>query len=141
ACWPRPPSPRATPAFAASSTTPSTLPSPSTTRSTCEAAAGRGDTGHLALSSVGRESSPVLRTGVEPRFGSRPPCVLAIHPVSPLPESRSPAGAALRAYWAFLTYLLNQVSISQTTSSMVSWAKYPCASYGRYTKRTVPPLP
>src|SRR6185437_8207424 len=55
--------------------------------------AGRGDTGRLALSSVGRESSSVLRTGIEPRCGSRPPCVLANHPVSPLPESRSPAGA------------------------------------------------
>src|SRR6185437_10393077 len=39
----------------------------------------------LALSSVGRESS----RGIEPRCGSRPPCVLAPHPVSPLPESRS----------------------------------------------------
>src|SRR6185437_16226080 len=47
--------------------------------------AERGDTGRLALSSVGRESSPVLRTGIEPRCGSRPPCVLANHPVSPLP--------------------------------------------------------
>src|SRR6185437_9020056 len=44
----------------------------------------------LALSSVGRESSSVLRTGIQPRCGSRPPCVLANHPVSPLPESRSP---------------------------------------------------
>src|SRR6185437_8816851 len=56
----------------------------------CETAgAGRGDTGRLALSSVGRESS----RGIEPRCGSRPPCVLANHPVSPLPESRFPAGA------------------------------------------------
>src|SRR6185437_8713310 len=43
----------------------------------------------LALSSVGRESS----RGIEPRCGSRPPCVLANHPVSPLLESRSLARA------------------------------------------------
>src|SRR6185437_5795636 len=42
----------------------------------------------LALSSVGRESS----RGFEPRCGSRPPCVLANHPASPLPESRSLIG-------------------------------------------------
>src|SRR6185437_15152339 len=46
---------------------------------------GAGQYGSLALSSVGRESS----RGIQPRCGSRPPCVLAIHPVSPLPESRS----------------------------------------------------
>src|SRR6185437_9766322 len=56
----------------------------------------------LALSSVGRESS----RGIQPRCGPRPPCVLANHPVSPLPESRSPAGArrakrrgAIRGVW------------------------------------------
>src|SRR6185437_12172082 len=43
----------------------------------------------LALSSVGRESS----RGIQPRCGSRPPCVLAMHPVWPLPESRSLVGA------------------------------------------------
>src|SRR6185437_2486442 len=59
--------------------------------------AGRGDTGRLALSSVGRESSSVLRTGIQPRCGSRPPCVLAVHPVSPLLESCSPACGATRA--------------------------------------------
>src|SRR6185437_14782 len=51
----------------------------------------------LALSSVGRESSSVLRTGIEPRCGSRLPCILAIHPVSPLLESRSPTCGATRA--------------------------------------------
>src|SRR6185437_15321911 len=43
----------------------------------------------LALSSVGRESSPVLRTGIEPRCGSRPPCVSAIHPSRPFPRIAS----------------------------------------------------
>src|SRR6185437_942695 len=55
----------------------------------------------LECSSVGRESSSVLRTGIEPRCGSRPPCVLANHPVSPLPESRScPQSPASRRRWS-----------------------------------------
>src|SRR6185437_2067907 len=53
--------------------------------------AGRGDTGRLALSSVGRESS----RGIEPRCGSRPPCVLAPHPVSPLPRVAPRQGPAV----------------------------------------------
>src|SRR6185437_1598784 len=50
----------------------------------------------------GRESS----RGIQPRCGSRPPCVLAIHPVSPLPGSRSidwrgaPLGCAERPAYA-----------------------------------------
>ena len=51
--------------------------------------AGLGARGPKPALRVGRESS----RGIEPHCGSRPPCVLANHPVSPLPESGSLVGA------------------------------------------------
>src|SRR6185437_10014807 len=53
--------------------------------------AGRGDTGRLALSAGGRESS----RGIQPRGGARPTCVLANHPVSPLPRVAPRQGPAV----------------------------------------------
>src|SRR6185437_16674534 len=44
---------------------------------------------------LSRPFAPILPTGqsgATPASGPRPPCVLANHPVSPLPESCSPAG-------------------------------------------------
>src|SRR5205085_1106938 len=41
----------------------------------------------------------------------------------------------------FFTYLSNHVNFSQSTCSIVSLPRYPWASNGRKTSRTVPPLP
>src|SRR6185437_391635 len=71
------------------------------------ARAGSGARGPRPALRVGRESSSVLRTGIEPRCGSRPPCVLANHPARPFPgvvRRQGPAVpnfAALRADFAY----------------------------------------
>src|SRR5262249_38690883 len=41
----------------------------------------------------------------------------------------------------FFTYLSNHWNFSQSTCSIVSFPRYPCAAEGRNTSRTVPPFP